>query len=159
MRIIGIDPGTTRIGFGIVDYENSKFSPVKFGIIKNLKKDNSYSLVLAEKEILKLVKEYKPTLAGIEKLFFFNNQRTVMAVSEMRGVLLLALTKAGLPIVEPTPLQVKQGLSGYGKADKTQVQKMVRMLLGIQEEIRPDDAADALAIAICVANNYTPIIK
>jgi len=77
----------------------------------------------------------------------------------MRGVLLLALTKAGLPIVEPTPLQVKQGLSGYGKADKTQVQKMVRMLLGIQEEIRPDDAADALAIAICVANNYTPIIK
>lgn len=159
MRIIGIDPGTTRIGFGVVDYQNSKFSLVKFGVIKNTKKDGSYSLVLAEKEISKLLEKYRPTLAGVEKLFFFNNQKTIMAVSEMRGVIILTLTKAGLPIVEPTPLQVKQGLSGYGKADKAQVQKMVRMLMGIKEEIEPDDAADALAIAICVANNYTPLIK
>ena len=152
MISLGIDPGTTRIGYGVVQHDRNKMSCVAYGIISNTGKDKLYDFVETEKALTKLIKKYKPDMAGIEKLFFFNNQKTVMAVSEMRGVIMLTLAKHHLPVHEFTPLQVKQNISAYGRADKDQVQRMVRMLLNIKEPIKPDDAADALAIAICSAS-------
>ncbi|HZZ99679.1 MAG TPA: crossover junction endodeoxyribonuclease RuvC [Candidatus Paceibacterota bacterium] len=152
MIILGIDPGTTRIGYGVVESEGNRMQCLAYGIIGQAGLDKLENLKQTEKQLLELIKKYKPERAGLEKLFFTNNRTTAMAVSEMRGVLLLTLTKHDIPIHEFTPLQVKQYISAYGKADKTQVQRMVRMLLNIQNPIKPDDAADALAIAICCSS-------
>ena len=152
MIAIGIDPGTTRIGYGIIQSDRNKMTCVDYGIISNTGKDKLFDFKETEKNLSALIKKYKPDVAGIEKLFFFNNQKTVMAVSEMRGVIMLTIAKHNLPVHEFTPLQVKQNISAYGRADKDQVQRMVRMLLNIKEPIKPDDAADALAIAICSAS-------
>jgi len=152
MITIGIDPGTTQIGYGIVQMQGNRLSALAYGIIKNSGVDKFGDFQKTEKELSALIAKYKPDRAGIEKLFFFKNQKTVIGVSEMRGVLLLTLTKHGLPIQEFTPPQVKQNISAYGRADKNQVQRMVQLILGIKEPIRPDDAADALAIAICTAH-------
>ncbi len=157
MIIIGIDPGTTRIGFGIIKNEGNQFEPLDYGIIQNPGKEKLFDYQNTAKELSKLIKKYKPDLASVERLFFFKNQKTVMSVGEMRGVIMLTLANHNLPVVEFTPLQVKQSLSGYGGADKSQVQRMVRMILGIKEEIKPDDAADALAIAICGISNTLKI--
>lgn len=154
MIILGIDPGTTQIGFGIIKNEKGKFECLKYGLIKNPGKDKLADFRKTEKELDRLIEKYRPDICGIEKLFFFSNQKTVMAVSEMRGVILLTLSKKGIPVSEFTPLEIKQGVSGYGRADKNQVQKMTKMILGIKEDIRPDDAADALAIAVCAAGSY-----
>ncbi len=154
MIIIGIDPGTTQIGFGIIRNEGNRFEALDYGIIKNSGKDKLFDYKNTAKSLSKLIVKYKPGLAVVEKLFFFKNQKTVMSVGEMRGVIMLTLANHNLTVLEFTPMQVKQALSGYGKADKNQVQRMVRLVLGIKEEIKPDDAADALAIAICgVSNN------
>ena len=153
MVIIGIDPGTTQIGFGVVKNEGNRFESLDYGIIKNPGKDKLLDYKTTAKELAKLITKYKPEVAVVERLFFFKNQKTVMAVGEMRGVIMLTLANHNLPVLEFTPLQVKQSLSGYGRAGKDQVQRMVRLILGIEEEIRPDDAADALAIAICGVNN------
>lgn len=152
MISIGIDPGTTRIGYGIIQSERNKMTCVAYGIISNTGKDKLFDFKETEKNLSVLIKKYKPDVAGIEKLFFFKNQKTIMAVSEMRGVIMLTLAKHNLPTHEFTPLQVKQNISAYGRADKDQVQRMVRMLLNLKEPIKPDDAADALAIAICSAS-------
>ena len=125
---------------------------VAYGIISNTGKDKLFDFKETEKKLSALIKKYKPDMAGVEKLFFFKNQKTVMAVSEMRGVIMLTLAKHGLPVHEFTPLQVKQNISAYGRAGKDQVQRMVQVLLSIKEPIKPDDAADALAIAICSAH-------
>lgn len=153
MVIIGIDPGTTQIGFGIIKNEGNHFEALGYGIIKNSGKDKLFDYQNTAQELSKLIKKHKPKLAVVEKLFFFKNQKTVMSVSEMRGVIMLTLANHNLPVLEFTPIQIKQALSGYGRADKSQVQRMVRLILNIKEEIRPDDAADALAIAICGVNN------
>ncbi len=153
MIIIGIDPGTTQIGFGIIKNEGNRFESLDYGIIKNLGKDKLLDYKNTSQAISKLIKKYSPDIASVEKLFFFKNQKTVMSVGEMRGVIMLTFANHNLPVLEFTPLQVKQALSGYGRADKNQVQRMVRLVLGIKEEIKPDDAADALAIAICGVNN------
>ena len=152
MTVIGIDPGTTRIGYGVVRQDKNRLACVDYGILK-VSSDKLIGFKDAEKELGKLVTKYKPDQVGIEKLFFFKNQKTVMAVSEMRGVLLLTLAKNNVPIQEFTPLQVKQNVSAYGRAEKGQMQRIVQLLLGLKEPIRPDDAADALAIAICCVNN------
>lgn len=171
MIILGIDPGTTRIGYGVVKQEKNHLVCVGCGILKTPHQadlptaknggglgtgqagnDEVTGFKKAAQELDKLIKKFRPDCVGIEKLFFFKNQKTVMAVSEMRGALLLTLSRHGIPIREFTPLQVKQSLSGYGRADKAQVQRMVRLILNIKTEIKPDDAADALAIAICCAN-------
>lgn len=146
MVILGIDPGTTRIGFGLVKKEKNKISCLRYGLIIQP------SPVLVTSEISKLVRDYKPNMAAVEKLFFFKNQKTIISVSEMRGVILAALAINNVPIKEYTPLQVKQAVSGYGRAGKSQVELMVRLILNLEEEIKPDDAADGLAIAICCAN-------
>lgn len=153
MVILGIDPGTTQIGFGVIKNEGNHFESLDYGIIKNNGKDKLFDYKNTAKELSKLIKKHKPELAVVERLFFFKNQKTVMSVGEMRGVLMLTLTNHNLPVLEFTPMQVKQALSGYGGADKSQVQRMVRLILGIKEEIKPDDAADALAIAICGVSN------
>lgn len=153
MIIIGIDPGTTQIGFGIIKNENNRFEALDYGIIKNMGKDKLFDYKNTSKAISRLIKKYNPNVASVEKLFFFKNQKTVMSVGEMRGVIMLTLANHNLPVLEFTPLQVKRSLSGYGRADKNQVQRLVRLILGVKEEIRPDDAADALAIAICGINN------
>jgi len=153
MISLGIDPGTVRIGYGFVRHERNKMSPIAYGVISNDGKNKLFDFKETEKNLSALIEKYKPDVAGIEKLFFFKNQKTVMAVSEMRGVIMLTLAKHNLPVHEFTPLQVKQNISAYGRADKNQVQRMVRMLLGIKEKIEPDDAADALAIAICSAHD------
>lgn len=153
MVILGIDPGTTQIGFGIIENEKNRFTPIAYGIIKNTGKDKLFDYKKTYRELSEIIKKYHPEMAGVEKLFFFKNQKTVINVSEMRGVIMLALADNNLPVAEFTPLQVKQAISSYGRADKNQVQRMVRLILNIKEEIRPDDAADALAIAICCANN------
>jgi crossover junction endodeoxyribonuclease RuvC len=103
-------------------------------------------------EIVKIIKMYKPNCVAIESLFFFNNQKTVISVGQARGVLILAAAQKNLPIFDYTPLQVKQAVSGYGKASKVQVQKMVKLILNLEELPKPDDAADALAISICHLN-------
>lgn len=153
MISLGIDPGTTRIGYGVIQSDRNKMVCIAYGIISNTGKDKFFDFKETEKQLSVIIKKYKPDVAGIEKLFFFKNQKTIMAVSEMRGVIMLTLAKHNLPIHEFTPLQIKQNISAYGRADKDQVQRMVRMLLNIKEPIKPDDAADALAIAICSAHN------
>jgi len=149
MIALGIDPGTTRIGYGVIKNERNRLSCIAYGILSNPGKDKMLDFKETEKNLSALIEKYQPDVAGIEKLFFFKNQKTIMAVSEMRGVLLLTLAKHNLPVQEFTPPQVKQNISAYGRADKHQVIRMVQMLLGIKEPITPDDAADALALAIC----------
>lgn len=159
MLALGIDPGTTQIGIGIIKYENSKFSCVHYGIIKNKGNDKMNYFRNTTEALCSLIKEHQPDIVGIEKLFFFNNQKTVMAVSEMRGAILSVLANHNLNVREFTPLEIKQAISGYGRADKKQIQRMVRLILNLNEQIKPDDAADALAIAICCVNDYTPFIN
>jgi crossover junction endodeoxyribonuclease RuvC len=149
--ILGIDPGTTRIGFGIIKKTNNKLECLDYGLLPiSDTKEMAHRQALIE--VKKLADKYRPDAAAIEKLFFFKNQKTIIAVSEMRGALLTALSLCNLPIHEFTPLQVKQAVSSYGRAGKTQVELMVRLILGLKDKIKPDDAADGLAIAICCAN-------
>lgn len=151
MIILGIDPGSTLIGYGVVKFENSQFSCLEYGAIRSSGLDALTRFKMTTDKITELVNKHKPDRAGVEKLFFFNNQRTAMAVSEMRGVIMNSIAGHGIKTFEFTPLQVKQFITGYGKADKKQVQQMAKMLLRLKEEIKPDDAADALAIAMCCA--------
>lgn len=150
MIILGIDPGSERTGYGIVEKRvRAKLACVTFGCITTPRsKTNAERLLLLEKEITKLLKEYAPDTAGVETLFFFKNLKTVMQVSEARGVVLLALAKQKIPIYEFSPLQVKMAVAGYGRAEKKQVQRMVKEILSLSATPKPDDAADGLAVAI-----------
>lgn len=155
MRYLGIDPGTTRIGYGIIDDIRGTLTPVVWGIISNPGTHASLDKQSTVQELKELIRAHKPHAAGVERLFFMNNQKTAMPVAEMRGVIMLTLADAGLPIHEFTPLQVKQMVCGHGGAKKDQIQKMVQLILHITERIHPDDAADALAIALCCSSVQT----
>lgn len=148
-RILGLDPGFARIGFAVLDKRGSELKVVAYGCWET-KKNQALAarLVFLSAELKKLIKKFKPETAVIEELFFFKNLKTAMGVAEARGALLLTLGRAGLKILELTPLQVKQSLCGYGRAEKSQIQKMVQMILKLKEKPRPDDAADALAAAV-----------
>ena len=159
MIILGIDPGTTRIGYGLIKKEGNKLTCLDYGIVKTASSGSNLDYTGTFASLSKLVSEYSPSVGAVEKLYFFKNQKTIIPVSEMRGVIMYALAHHGVQTYEYTPLQIKQAVSSYGRADKQQVQKMVRLILGLNEEIKPDDAADGLAIAICCANNIMPIIK
>lgn len=149
MRIIGIDPGTGILGFGVIDYENGKSVMVDAGVIRTpAHTPLDERLMEIYDGLTEIIMETKPTVMSIEKLFFAQNVTTAMSVSHARGVAMLAGKKAGLSIAEYSPLQIKQTLTGYGKADKKQVQEMVRIQLGLREIPKPDDCADALAAAI-----------
>jgi crossover junction endodeoxyribonuclease RuvC len=153
MRILGIDPGTSLIGYGIVDYDKKTYKPVKFGVLRtavNIKNTNRVKTVYDF--FVKLIKEFEPDKIAIESLYFFKNNKTVIGVSEIRGIILLVSAQNGITAAEFTPLQVKQAVTGYGRAEKKQVQEMTKLILGLKVIPRPDDAADALALAICCAN-------
>lgn len=154
MRILGVDPGYAIVGIGIVDYDNLHFSMVEYGAITT-----EASLPIETRlrqiydDIKMLLETYRPDAMAIEQLYFTTNQTTAIAVAQARGILLLAAEQCGVPIFSYTPLQVKSAVVGYGKAEKEQVQDMVRRLLNLRAVPRPDDAADALALAICHGHN------
>lgn len=148
-----MDPGTATTGYGIIKKDKDKLICLEFGCILTRKQEDSEKrLEKIFDELVKIIKKWKPDTVAVENLFFFKNEKTAFSVGQARGVILLAATKEKLPIFEPTPLEVKQAVSGYGKADKNQVQQMVKLLLCLKEIPKPDDAADALAVAITCAN-------
>jgi crossover junction endodeoxyribonuclease RuvC len=150
MAVIGIDPGTARTGYGLVRETEGGLAAVAYGVIETAAGAPPYQrLQTIYRDLRDLLAEHRPISGAVEKLFFARNVTTALAVGQARGVALLALADAGVGIAEYTPLEVKQAVAGYGRADKQQMQAMVRMLLGLDEIPRPDDAADALAVAIC----------
>src|SRR6185503_16617705 len=149
MRIIGIDPGTGILGFGIIESGGGQNQLVDAGVIRTpVKEDDAVRLQTIYEEITDIIADTKPQQMSVEKLFFVQNVTTAMTVAQARGVVLLAGMQAGLKISEYTPLQIKQALTGYGRAEKKQMQEMVRVLLGLKEVPKPDDCADALAAAL-----------
>ncbi|WP_409341633.1 crossover junction endodeoxyribonuclease RuvC [Paenibacillus sp. MBLB4367] len=160
MRILGIDPGIAIVGFGFIDKNGSKLTPVQYGCIQTeAHTDPGERLKMVYDAAKQLIDTYKPDAVALEKLFFNKNVTTAFAVSQARGVIMLAAVQQGLPLAEYTPLQVKQAIVGYGKAEKRQVQEMTRMFLGLSEIPKPDDVADALAVAICHAHSYVMAAK
>jgi crossover junction endodeoxyribonuclease RuvC len=154
MRILGIDPGTGILGFGVIEVEQGKLTLVDAGVIRTpVKEDDAVRLLTIYKELTEIIAETKPTHMSVEKLFFARNVTTAMTVSQARGVVLLCGMQAKLTIHEYTPMQIKQAITGYGKADKKQMQEMVRVILQLKEIPKPDDAADALAAAITHSMN------
>jgi crossover junction endodeoxyribonuclease RuvC len=150
MLVLGIDPGTAITGYGLVQGESDALTLVTHGAITTPSDwPLPERLQRIYQELTALIEDGQPTAVAVEELFFSKNVRTALSVGQARGVALLAAANAGLPIHEYTPLQVKQAIVGYGRATKDQVQQMVRMLLGLDSVPQPDDAADAIAIAIC----------
>ena len=149
MRILGIDPGTGILGFGVIDVDRGKAKLVDAGVIRTpVKEDDAVRLLTIYEELTEIIKLNKPDMMSVEKLFFARNVTTAMTVAQARGVVLLCGMQAGLSIAEYTPMQIKQAVTSYGKADKQQMQEMVRVILQLKEIPKPDDAADALAAAI-----------
>ena len=152
MTILGIDPGYAIIGYGVIRCENARYRPVEYGAIEtDAGTDFSERLVRIYDCIVSVLESTRPDAVAVEKLYFQNNQKTAIGVAEARGVILLAVKQAQVPLFEYTPLQVKTAVTGYGRAEKPQVMEMTRRLLCLREVPRPDDTADALAIAICHA--------
>jgi len=152
--VLGIDPGIAIVGFGFVDKEGHKLTPVQYGSIETKAgTPQETRLIQVYESAGALMDKYKPDEVAVEKLFFNRNVTTAFAVGQARGVIILAAAQRGLPVAEYTPLQVKQAVVGYGKAEKRQVQEMVRMFLKLSAVPKPDDVADALAVAICHAHS------
>lgn len=150
MVILGIDPGVERTGYGVIKVNKKTLKCVDYGCIFTDKSSNIPQRILElSKSLSKIIKKYKPKVAGVENIFFFKNLKTAVKVSEARGAILLTLAKNNIEMLEFTPLQVKMALIGYGRADKGQIQKMVKEILKLKEIPKPDDAADAMAVAIC----------
>ncbi len=154
MIILGIDPGLATMGYGVVSYDGAKVNPVDYGTIQTpAKVPLPRRLVMLYEGVEELIDRHKPDDVALEELFFSKNVTTGIAVGHARGAVIVALRRYTESLYEYTPMQIKQAVVGYGKADKHQVQQMVRVLLGLREVPRPDDAADALAIAICHAHS------
>jgi len=150
MIVLGIDPGTAITGYGLVQEENGQAVALACGAITTPSElPLPDRLKLIQRDLAAVIEQYRPDQAAVEQLFFNKNVRTALAVGHARGVVLLTLAQANVPIYEYTPLQVKQAVTGHGRADKRQVQQMVTLLLGLSKIPKPDDAADALAIALC----------
>lgn len=158
MRILGIDPGTATTGFGVIDVAGSKLKFVDAGVVTTppeISMPNRLSEIFAC--LSQIIDEHKPEVVVVEQLFFANNVTTAITVGQARGIVLLAAAEAGLPVAEYTPLQVKQAITGYGRADKKQIQEMVKLTLGLDGIPKPDDAADGLAIAITHAQQRVEV--
>jgi len=152
--ILGVDPGYGRTGFGVIECVGSRLHALDYGVLETSAKDDfATRLEFLYQELTKIIKKYKPNLIAIEDLFFYKNVTTAIKVGQARGVIVLTAVLSKTPTVEFTPLQVKQAISSYGRAGKGQVQQMVKVFLGLKTIPKPDDAADALAIAICAANS------
>ena len=157
MVILGIDPGTATTGYGIIkqDKRSDEFEIIDYGAITTQKTLNdAQRLEILAKDLSKLIKKYRPDVAGVEKLFLTTNQKTAMTVSQARGVVLYICQKYRLPVLEFTPLQIKSFVCGYGKADKKQVQYLIQKTFKLKAAPKPDDAADALAVALCAGYHY-----
>ena len=153
LRILGIDPGIAIVGFGVIEYDNMNFKVIDYGAITSPAHTPVPSrLKMIYDDLTYVIEKYKPDEMAIEELFYNNNAKTVINVGQARGVLILAGENHNVPVFEYTPLQVKQGVVGYGRAEKMQVMLMTKSLLGLEKIPRPDDAADALALAICHAH-------
>lgn len=153
MIILGIDPGIATVGYGVIEYEKNRFRTLAAGAIETPAGiDVEDRLEMIFDDMRELIETYRPDEMSVEELFFNTNQKTAVGVAEARGVILLAARKKGIPIAEYTPLQVKQSVVGYGRAEKKQVQEMVKIILGLSCIPKPDDAADALALAVCHAH-------
>ena len=150
MRILGIDPGYAIVGYGLVEAKFGRYRPLEYGAVTT-RAGVEFELRLKEiyEGMTELLARFQPEAAAVEKLYFTNNKTTGIGVAEARGVILLTLSQANVPLFEYTPMQVKQAVTGYGKALKPQVQEMTRRLLKLREVPKPDDTADALAMAIC----------
>lgn len=156
MIILGIDPGTSLIGYGIIRHEKKDYEVLDYGALTSGKNLETKDRVMTiKRQFDEIIKKFQPDIVSIEELFFFKNAKTVIKVAEMRGALLVFASLHNLKIKEFTPLQIKQSVTGYGRADKTQVQEMVRVILQLELIPKPDDAADALAAAICCANSLS----
>ena len=152
MIIIGIDPGTATTGYGVIKLKEKKggYQCLDYGCITTSpQSSDGQRLKIINQELNKLIKKYQPEILAVENVYFFKNLKTALPVSQAKGVILLTAAKKKVPTFEFTPLQVKMAISGYGKADKKQVQKMAKTILNLEETPKPDDAADALAIALC----------
>src|SRR5574344_1741681 len=156
MKILGIDPGMAIVGYSIIDFDGDNFSLLHSGAIKTSNKNTeAQSLLEIYSDMKTIIEKYKPEVASVEKLFFFKNQKTVMPVSQARGVIILALEKLGIETFEYTPMEIKQNLTGYGRAEKKEVENMVKIILKRNDLTKLDDTIDAMAIAICHARCCT----
>lgn len=154
MKILGIDPGTATTGYGLIELHKGKIRALSYGCIRTpAKRPLPERLSEIHRDLIKIIKKNKPDVIAVESLFFFKNITTAIAVAQARGIALLAAEQNKIKLTEFTPLQVKSSLTGYGKADKKQVQYMVKTLLNLKSIPRPDDAADALALALCAATD------
>jgi crossover junction endodeoxyribonuclease RuvC len=157
MIILGIDPGTAALGYGVVERTGGRLRPVDFGCVTTIPSDPLPSRLLEiHGAVVDLIETHRPALVAVERLFFSRNAQTAFGVGQARGVVLLAAAQAGLPVREPTPSEVKSAVAGHGTADKEQVGRMVALILGLAAAPTPDDAADALAVAIWAANRERP---
>ena len=164
MRIVGIDPGYAIVGWGVIEYNSNRFTTLKFGAITTpAHTDFSKRLEMIYDDACTLFEKAKPDAVAIEKLFFNTNTTTAIDVAEARGVIILATTKQGIPVFEYTPLQVKQAVTGYGRAEKRQVMELTKQFLRLSEVPKPDDTADALSLAICHAyrssTSYAKLVR
>ncbi|MBI4128510.1 MAG: crossover junction endodeoxyribonuclease RuvC [Parcubacteria group bacterium] len=148
-RIVGIDPGSVRVGFGIIDTVRPTPRVVRFGVLPVHSRDRAGRLSEIERGLTRLIRDHVPTCAVLEEVYFDRNRKTALQVSEARGVILSTLYRSRIRIIEVSPPRVKQIVTGYGRADKNQVQRVVQMLLALKALPQPDDAADALALALC----------
>ena len=153
MIVLGIDPGTAATGYGIIERDGSRLRLIDYGCLETLSTQQLPTRLLEiHRAVTELIVTHRPDQIGVERLFFNRNVQTAFAVGQARGVVLLAAAEHGLPVFEYGPHEVKMAVTGYGRADKTQVQRMVQMVLGMSKLPKPDDAADALAVAICLAH-------
>lgn len=160
MRVLGIDPGTGILGFGVVEQAHGKPKLIDAGVIRTpVHQPLAERLVTIHDELAQLMGAHRLDALSVEKLFFARNVTTAISVSHARGVVLLLGQQRGIPIFEYTPMQIKQAITGYGKADKKQIQEMVRVMLGLAEVPKPDDCADALAAALTHASGSTYIMS
>lgn len=150
MRALGLDPGLGTTGYGVVDSDDRQLRSVCYGVITTKpEQESALRLYDLYQQLCELLVSFPPEVVAVEQLFFGNNSRTAIVVGQARGVILLVAAQHHLPVYEYTPMQVKQAITGYGQADKKQIERMVSLLLGLNHPVCPDDAADALAIAIC----------
>jgi len=159
MIILGIDPGYAIVGYGLIDYTNNHFTVLDYGAITTpAGMDFNRRLEIIHDELEQIILKFKPSCMAIEKLFYNTNAKTVIDVAQARGVILFTAQKHGLEVSEYTPLQVKQSVVGYGRAEKKQVQEMMRIMLKLEKIPKPDDTADALAMAICHAHTSGSLV-
>ena len=152
MIIMGVDPGFAITGYGVIQYENNKMSLLDVGAVSTKAGELfTWRLLQIDEKLSEIIEKYKPDAFAIEELFFNNNAKTAIAAAQGRGVAVMSAVKAGVPVYEYTPLQVKQSVAGYGRAGKNQIQQMIKTIFHMDKIIKPDDAADAVAIAVCHA--------